>query len=162
MPRARNYVWGCHLKERLEERFHQILTDEEWKIDNLINTTICQLINRSKIQRAYLNSSRFMNYIYETHGYDNYEFLFVEDLKLILVVRGKSGKHKIIRTVMYADPDLFSSRPKFIKNTERKSQLGKVKSYRKRKGLSEVEALFEYMEEHSLDISDIDKVDFNP
>ena len=156
MPQAKDYIWGYHLKKRLKQRFSTLLKREEWKINSLINTTICQLINRSEIQGSYKNNSRFMFNIQEEHGYnDRYEFLLVEDVKLILVVRGTQGDRKSIRTALYSDPNLFQNKTKFSKKDKRIYRLGEVKSKRNVKALNEAEVMLDYMEDNNLDISDV-------
>jgi len=155
MPRAKDYVWGIHLRKRLHERWPQLLKKEEWESVRTVNIAICKLIEKSSVQKAFLNNTRFMSYIYEEHGYDSYEFLLVPDLKLIFVVRGSEEGGKIIRTAMPTKPDLFEVKTKYKNKGERKSTLGKVKSKRNKKVLSESEAMLEYLEAQGLDIDNL-------
>jgi len=69
-----------HAKKRFRERFNEII---ELYDDNLC-LALCKTYYKSKIDNSIKNDTKFITYIYEKHGYDDYTFSIFDEIIFVV------------------------------------------------------------------------------
>ena len=86
-----------HARKRFRERFKNYVTD------NNVVLSLHNTFRQAKENKSFLNNTRFVTHVYETHGYEPFE-IFIHEKILFLCKKG------VLVTVWSTDNSMFDIR----------------------------------------------------
>jgi len=102
-----------HSIERFKERFYN---ECKGKSDSEVRRHMYDMIQKSSVDRSFLNNTRYMMVLHDKYGYDlNFEFL--RHSNVIFVAR-KDRDRRVILTCYAPDNRVFGKKVKFKKKKE--------------------------------------------